>query len=100
MKFPAEDGGKHGAGAQRPKAQLAPIRAIADARGKATPHESAGNCGNKILRAKKLQLKLREQAKKLGLIPGSPRWRAYVLGTIAAQEKRKRLCDKRTPADM
>jgi hypothetical protein len=35
-------------------------------------------------------LKLRKQANKLGLIPGSPRWRAYVLGTISAIEKRKR----------
>lgn len=32
--------------------------------------------------------KLREQARKLGLKPGSDRWRAYVLGTISAMKKR------------
>jgi len=39
-----------------------------------------------------LNLKLRQQAAKLGLKPGSPRWRAYVLGTVdrAAKEKRKK----------
>lgn len=39
---------------------------------------------------KTLSLKLREQAKKLGLKPGEPRWRAYVLGTQAAAARRKR----------
>ena len=38
---------------------------------------------------KKLEAKLREQAQKLGLKPGSPRWRAYVLGTISASAKKR-----------
>jgi len=37
-----------------------------------------------------LGLKLRQQAKKLGLKPGEPRWRAYVLGSEAAAARRKR----------
>ena len=44
-----------------------------------------------------LQLKLRQQARKLGLKPGSPRWRAYVLGTRARMEKQKRLRDPARP---
>jgi hypothetical protein len=36
-----------------------------------------------------LGLKLRSQAKKLGLVPGTPRWRAYVLGTESAAARRK-----------
>ena len=44
---------------------------------------------------KSFYLKLREQARRLGLKPGSPRWRAYVLGTKARMEKQKR---SRNPA--
>jgi hypothetical protein len=39
---------------------------------------------------KSLELSVRERALALGLAPGSPRWRAYVLGTIAAARKRDR----------
>jgi hypothetical protein len=51
-----------------------------------TPAKSVNTARN----AGELQLKLRTQAKNLGLIPGSAPWRAYVLGTISAMEKRKR----------
>jgi hypothetical protein len=40
--------------------------------------------------APSLGLKLRQQAAQQGLAPGSPRWRAYVLGTQAAARKRQR----------
>ena len=43
-----------------------------------------------------INLKLRTQAKKLGLTPGSPQWRAYVLGTISAMKKRKRQKGRKT----
>jgi hypothetical protein len=36
-----------------------------------------------------LGVHLRQQAIKNGLTPGSPRWRAYVLGTLQASKKRK-----------
>lgn len=37
-----------------------------------------------------LKLKLRQQAAKRGLTPGSARWRAYVLGTEAAMRRKKK----------
>lgn len=40
-------------------------------------------------RPENLGLKLRQQALKQGMIPGSPRWRAYVLGTLEAAKRRK-----------
>jgi hypothetical protein len=36
-----------------------------------------------------LSKKLRVQAERNGLKPGSPRWRAYVLGGMAASAKRR-----------
>jgi hypothetical protein len=42
-----------------------------------------------------LNLKLRKQASALGMVPGSPRWRAYVLGTVSAMAKRKRKKDSK-----
>jgi hypothetical protein len=51
-----------------------------------TPAKSVNTARN----ADNLQLKLRMQARNLGLIPGSAPWRAYVLGTLSAIEKRKR----------
>ena len=55
-----------------------------------TPHPKPRNCENTNPRATNLGLKLRLQAKELGMTPGSSRWRAYVLGTISAMKKRKR----------
>jgi hypothetical protein len=45
-----------------------------------------------------LEKKLREQAAQLGLRPGSPRWKAYVLGTAAAAKKRRSGPDDGMPA--
>lgn len=56
-----------------------------------TPAKSVNTEGGAVA----LQLKLRTQAKRLGLIPGSAPWRAYVLGTIAAMKKRKQQKAKR-----
>jgi hypothetical protein len=37
----------------------------------------------------KLDSKLRSQAVRLGLVPGTPPWVRYVLGTQARERKRK-----------
>lgn len=106
---PAGNGKKHWAGAQRPKAesdeknvendrkpkpeQTTPVNcvcAIHDPQDDATPHQKPKDCAYTNPGGKNLNLKLRKQAKKIGLIPGSPRWRAYVLGTGSAIKKRKR----------
>lgn len=105
---PAGNGKKHWAGAQRPKAKTGeknvPKGSISTAEKKTeinyvctipepttrvTPQHKPPNCANTNLGGKNLNLKLRKQAKKLGLIPGSPQWRAYVLGTVSAMKKRK-----------
>lgn len=63
----------------------------------AIPANRSLDCVNTIPRTKKLSLKLRQQAIKLGMLPGSPRWRAYVLGTTAAAAKRNR--ERRTKSE-
>jgi hypothetical protein len=77
---PAGNGKRHWAGAQRPKAGTST----------AFPAGTSANDVYTHKNAKHLALKLRQQAVKLGLIPGSPRWRAYVLGTLQASKRRKR----------
>lgn len=67
------------AGAQRPKTRTSDQG----------PVEGLNNCVDTPKTSPSLGLKLRQQALKLGLPPGSPRWRAYVLGTQAQAEKRK-----------
>jgi hypothetical protein len=63
----------------------------------AIPADKSVNGVNAILGTKNLSLKLRQQAAKLGMLPGSPRWRAYVLGTTAAAAKRNR--ERRTKSE-
>lgn len=87
---PVEMGGSHWAGAQRPKVKSQPLGASGEVEEQPTPHKNSANCGAAIPGRKNLDLKLRAQAKKLGLIPGSPRWRAYVLGTQSAMRKKKK----------
>ena len=105
----AGNGKKHWAGAQRPKAETGeknvrndwmsktdktrPVNSvltIPNVSDNPTPHQKPANCAYSIPGGKNLNLKLRMQAKKIGLIPGSPQWRAYVLGTVSAMKKRKR----------
>jgi hypothetical protein len=76
---PARVGGSHWAGAQRPKTNPG-------------THSPAGRGAGRvdtIAKRESLGLKLRRQALKHGMKPGSPRWRAYVLGGLSAAEKRK-----------
>lgn len=106
---PAGNGKKHWAGAQRPKAETGeknvqndltstadkkrPVNCvftITEPLDSPTYHPKPTNCAYTNQGGKNLNLKLRKQAHKLGLIPGSPQWRAYVLGTVAAMKKRKR----------
>lgn len=56
-----------------------------------TPVRTSTNASYPPPNLKSLNLKLRQRANMLGLIPGSGPWRAYVLGTIAANIKRKRV---------
>ena len=105
----AGNGEKHWAGAQRPKAKTGEKNVLndstsTDGKNKSVnyvftipqpsdspvPHQKPTNCAYTNPGGKNLNLKLRKQAKKIGLIPGSPQWRAYVLGTISAMKKRKR----------
>jgi hypothetical protein len=73
-----------------PRAQRAKAEAVEEALvGHATP-KTVANSVDTTQRRKSHDLKLREQAKKLGLKPGSTRWRAYVLGTKARMAKQKR----------
>jgi hypothetical protein len=72
------------AGAQRPKASPA---TVPDG---LTAHLTPTNVFTGTFRPKTLDLKLRQQAARLGMIPGSPRWRAYVLGTVTAAATKKR----------
>jgi hypothetical protein len=76
-------------GAQRPKAGGGDDDR---AKGLLTPRDMPAERVNTYQSAAALNLKLRQQAKELGLTPGSPRWRAYVLGTVtaAAKEKKKK----------
>lgn len=53
---------------------------------------------NTIPRLDRLGLKLRRQALSRGLAPGSPRWRAYVLGTLAAARRREKEKRRRKPS--
>lgn len=75
----ARDEGTHWAGAQRPKTKPG---------NRSHAGEDAGRV-NTIPKRENLGLKLRRQALKQGLIPGTPRWRAYVLGTQARAKKGK-----------
>ena len=108
----ARESGTQWAGAQRPKAESRPkkhpqkpniqdrekstsinhVNTIKSASVIPTPHskptEGVYTAGNAV----NINLKLRTQAKKLGLIPGSPSWRAYVLGTLSAMKKRNSAC--------
>jgi hypothetical protein len=101
-RYPAGNGGSHWAGAQRPKdgsgeAATGRRRRLGSpnpqVEGK-RPQGEANLCENTNRDLEpsnlNLKLKLRQQAKELGLVPGSPRWRAYVLGTISAAAQRKR----------
>jgi hypothetical protein len=42
------------------------------------------------LLALNLKLKLRQHARELGMTPGSPQWRAYVLGTVSRTAQKQR----------
>jgi hypothetical protein len=75
----AGDGKSHSAGAQRPKAGRRDLTLMEN--GRTDVYTQAP--------ALSLSLKLRQQALKAGLKPGSDRWRAYVLGGIAAAKRRK-----------
>lgn len=66
------------------------VNTIEDSQDDSFPAQSTPNLFTQRWSAVNINLKLRTQAKKLGLIPGSPSWRAYVLGTLSAMEKRKR----------
>lgn len=79
-------------GAQRPKATLeyAP-HGTENATSIQPPVFRVEKCVHTVNQLPSLSLKLRNQAKKAGLIPGSPRWRSYVLGTEQAAKKRKRI---------
>ena len=94
---PARDGGSHWAGAQRPKAESGEkgmrgndVNTTTESREDVTAPDKSTKSVNTPKRAKDINLKLREQAKKIGLIPGSSQWRAYVLGTVSAMKKRQR----------
>lgn len=76
---PAREGSTHWAGAQRPKTNP----------GTQSPVPEGAPRVNTIQTRESLGLKLRRQALKQGMIPGSARWRAYVLGTLKAAQKRK-----------
>ena len=94
---PAGNGKKHWAGAKRPKAETAEESMLWQARrgsrkqsADAHPTETPANDVYTQRRGVNINTKLRQQALKLGLMPGSPRWRAYVLGTLQASKRRKR----------
>jgi hypothetical protein len=72
---------------QKPQSAQGCDRPTSDDR---TAHQEPTNIVYKNKRGISLDLKLRQQAAKLGMKPGSPRWRAYVLGTKAAAQRRKR----------
>jgi len=77
---PARVGKTHWAGAQRPKAGC----------NDALPSAKPAGCVYTQKNRAPLGVKLRQQAIKNGLTPGSPRWRAYVLGTLQAAKKRNK----------
>lgn len=85
---PARDGGSHWAGAKRPNANAQ--KGPQAEKKVPQPAELPGNCVNTIPGPASLGVMLRQRAKALGLAPGTPRWRAYVLGTQAAAAKRRR----------
>ena len=66
-----------------------PRRAIAEASDDVAYVRDPANAQAPPLKNVNINKRLRDQAKKLGLKPGSPRWRAYVLGTTSANKKRK-----------
>ena len=70
------------------------VNTFAETPDKVAGQENATESAKAAQRAAALKLKLRNQAKKLGLIPGSDVWRAYVLGTFSAMKKRKRMLTK------
>lgn len=88
----ARGGEKTWAGAPRPKAEITDDgpESLGNENAARQPAASSTICKSTNPDGKSLSLKLREQAKRLGLKPGSPRWRAYVLGTQAAARKRGR----------
>ncbi len=95
----AKGTGTQSAGAQRPKAGSATgspqVTAVSSERLSSPSDDSkAGKQPSTSVYTKServpLGVKLRQQAADLGLKPGSPRWRAYVLGTTAKAAKRKR----------
>jgi hypothetical protein len=98
---PAGNGKKHWAGAQRPKVETTKKTILGQARrgsrersDDSHPQETPASDVYTPRIGVNINLKLRQQAAKLGLMPGSPRWRAYVLGTQQASKRRK--CKKRT----
>lgn len=84
--IPAGNGDSHWAGAQRPKTCSGDDGHPEDT----NPPASPTKVFTRTQRASSLQLKLRQQAARQGMKPGSPRWRAYVLGTAAAAAKRRK----------
>jgi hypothetical protein len=77
------------AGAQRPKAGSAD----------ALTGNSPAMVYTQPKKSLSLGMKLRKQALRLGLIPGSARWRAYVLGTQAAAAKRRQSESQKAKAE-
>jgi hypothetical protein len=84
----ARDGERPWAGAERPK----------DGTSDPIPQEKDASSVYIIPSSKSLGLKLRQQALKLGLVPGSARWRAYVLGTQTAAARRRREKEEKAKA--
>lgn len=87
-KVNAEEGRKHWAGAQRPK----------QGPGEQPRRATFGADVYTRKPSVKLDFLLRQRAKNAGLLPGSPRWRAYVLGGLstAARQRREKLEKRRT----
>ena len=81
----AREGKSHWAGAARPKASPD------DALYREGQTDRVYTPNNPV----SLSLTLRQKAVKLGMIPGSPRWKAYVLGTEAASRRRRREKDRK-----
>jgi hypothetical protein len=75
----AGEGKSRWAGAQRPKARRRDLTLTENGRTDVYTQSPALS----------LSLKLRQQALKAGIKPGSDRWRAYVLGGLAAAKRRK-----------
>jgi hypothetical protein len=76
--------------AQRSTSTISP-GTIAEASGRVAYPQTLSEGSTGLQGAMALKLKLRNQAKKLGLVPGTDAWRAYVLGTFSAMKRRKQL---------